>query len=421
MENFESIILRWMCLFDEFKNIECSNTKHLISSTSFKQFADDVFCLKCSSALSTDDTRVYNTIKVNYCEFEVLKYEDLYNEDNAIYACVIVLLHALLKCTNDKFRNQLSERMNNEEQVLLANFLEATQSLLFTKQNISEALLLISDSKHTCINVSEICSNNDTPIKSKSMRRSYLQEFCQSPKSQSLINQEKEKLIIKLTEDYKNECEENYKLAENVKYFKDLNTKLSNKLEDKDKILQILKDEIKEYSKPNQSPECLKVDSDLIIKKLNRDKIDLEMNCNELKQQVTELDKKHKDLNGKFEKKTLDYNNLILMFDNIENENMMLKSNLKLFEETIQKKDIEIISLKDELCNKSITNNPTNISGQETNAMSSNTLFNELSCLKLEEITHDKEKYRHKYKSMKKDLSNVSISIKYYFYDFLHT
>jgi len=53
--------------------------------------------------------------------------------------------------------------------------------------------------------------------------------------------------------------------------------------------------------------------------------------------------------------------------------------------------------------------------------MSSNTLFNELSCLKLEEITHDKEKYRHKYKSMKKDLSNVSISKKYYFYDFLHT
>jgi len=91
---------------------------------------------------------------VNYCEFGVLNYEDLYNEDNAIYACVIVLLHALLKCTNDKFRNQLSERMNDEEQVLLANFLEATQSSLFTKQNISEALLLINDSKHTCVNVS---------------------------------------------------------------------------------------------------------------------------------------------------------------------------------------------------------------------------------------------------------------------------
>jgi len=91
---------------------------------------------------------------VNYCEFEVLNYEDLYNEDNAIYACVIVLLHALLKCTNDKFRNQLSERMDDEEQVLLANFLEATQPSLFTKQNISDALLLINDSKRTCINVS---------------------------------------------------------------------------------------------------------------------------------------------------------------------------------------------------------------------------------------------------------------------------
>lgn len=91
---------------------------------------------------------------MNYCEFEVQNYEDLFNEDNAIYACVIVLLHALLKCTNDKFRNQLSERMDNKEQVLLANFLEATQSSLFTKQNISEALLLINDSKHTCINVS---------------------------------------------------------------------------------------------------------------------------------------------------------------------------------------------------------------------------------------------------------------------------
>lgn len=52
--------------------------------------------------------------------------------------------------------------------------------------------------------------------------------------------------------------------------------------------------------------------------------------------------------------------------------------------------------------------------------MSSNTLFNELSCLKLEEITHDKERYRHKYKSMKKNLSNVSISKKY-LYDYLHT
>lgn len=73
---------------------------------------------------------------------------------------------------------------------------------------------------------------------------------------------------------------------------------LDNKLEDKDKILQLLKDEIKEYSKPNQSPEN-KIDNTLIIKKLNRDKLDLEMNCNELKQQITELDKKHTELNGK--------------------------------------------------------------------------------------------------------------------------
>lgn len=73
---------------------------------------------------------------------------------------------------------------------------------------------------------------------------------------------------------------------------------LGNKLDDKDKILQLLKDEIKEYSKPNQSPEN-KIDNTLIIKKLNRDKLDLEMNCNELKQQITELDKKQTELNGK--------------------------------------------------------------------------------------------------------------------------
>jgi len=49
-----------------------------------------------------------------------------------------------------------------------------------------------------------------------------------------------------------------------------------------------------------------------------------------------------------------------------------------------------------------------NSSCQGTNVASSNTLFDELSCLKLEEVTHDKEKYRHKYKSIKKDLLNVS-------------
>ncbi|XP_060836163.1 paramyosin-like [Rhopalosiphum padi] len=188
-------------------------------------------------------------------------------------------------------------------------------------------------------------------------------------------------------------------------------SRLGNKLEDKDKIIQLLKDEIKEYFKPNTSPENNKTDNTLIIKKLNRDKIDLEMNCNELKQQIIELDKKHKELNGNFETKTSDYNKLILMFDNIESENIMLKKNLKLFEETIQAKDTEITSLKDQLCNKPITNNQTNISGQESNSMPSSILFNELSCLELEEITHDKEKYRHKYKSIKKELSNTEIHV----------
>lgn len=49
----------------------------------------------------------------------------------------------------------------------------------------------------------------------------------QSPKSQSLIYQEKEKLIAKLNEEYKNECEENYKLVENIKTLQDMNSKLS--------------------------------------------------------------------------------------------------------------------------------------------------------------------------------------------------
>lgn len=59
----------------------------------------------------------------------------------------MVLLHALLKCPNNKFREQLSERMDNEEQVLLAKYLATTQTSLFTKKNISEALLLANDVK----------------------------------------------------------------------------------------------------------------------------------------------------------------------------------------------------------------------------------------------------------------------------------
>lgn len=65
-------------------------------------------------------------------------------------------------------------------------------------------------------------------------------------------------------------------------------------------------------------------------------------------------------------------------------------------------------SLKDELCNRSISINPTELNSHESN-FPSNTLFDELNCIKLEEITHNKEKYRHKYKTVKKDLLKVSI------------
>lgn len=65
------------------------------------------------------------------------------------------MLHALLKCTDNKFRDQLSERMDSEEQVLLATFLEATQLSLLTKQNISEALMMVTnDKKLSSANVS---------------------------------------------------------------------------------------------------------------------------------------------------------------------------------------------------------------------------------------------------------------------------
>lgn len=50
-----------------------------------------------------------------------------------------------------------------------------------------------------------------------------------------------------------------------------------------------------------------------------------------------------------------------------------------------------------------------NSSCQEANVIPSNTLFEELNFIKLEEVTRDKDKYRHKYKSLKKDLLDVSI------------
>jgi hypothetical protein len=91
---------------------------------------------------------------VNYHEFEIQTYEDLFNEENSFYTCIVVLLHALLKCTNNKFRDQLSERMDSDEQILLAKFLEATQFSLFTKQNILDALLLTNDINISSSNIS---------------------------------------------------------------------------------------------------------------------------------------------------------------------------------------------------------------------------------------------------------------------------
>ncbi|XP_025408109.1 uncharacterized protein PFB0145c-like isoform X2 [Sipha flava] len=412
MDKFEELILRWVCLFDDFKDTEYLNIQNLVSSTSFKEFVDNVFCLKCSIPLITEKEKIYNTIKVNYHEFEIQTYEDLFNEENSFYTCIVVLLHALLKCTNNKFRDQLSERMDSDEQILLAKFLEATQFSLFTKQNILDALLLTNDINISSSNISsEIFSNNITPIKSRS--RSHLQEFCESPKSKSLICQEKEKIIAKLSEDYKNECEENYKLAENIKTLQDINTNLSCKLEDKEKIIQFLKDEIEEFSKPKESLDNLKTDNALILKKLKQDIIDLEINNNELRQQITEFENKHKDIQGKLEKKNSDYENLLSTFDNIETENTSLKKNIDLINEKLRIKEMEITSLKDELCNKSISISPAKSSNQETNnIMPSNTLFDELSCLKLEEVTRDKEKYRHKYKSVKKDLINIENRVK---------
>ncbi|VVC44049.1 Hypothetical protein CINCED_3A008045 [Cinara cedri] len=400
----EQLILRWICLFDDFQQTVFSNIKYLVFSASFKEFANDVFYFKSSTSSNIEDENLYNTIKVNYHEFEVQKYEDMYSEENLFYTCVVVLLHALLKCTNDKFRIQLSERMDHEEQILLAKFLEATQGSLFTKQNISEALMLLSDIKLPNLNGSEMFSNNITPIKSTSIRRSYLQEFCESPKSQSLIYQEKEKLISKLTEDYKNECEENDKLSANIKTLQDVNSKLCTKLEDKEKIIQFLKDEIEELTISKETPDNFKENTALIIKKLKQDIFDLETNSNELKHQIKKLENEHKDLIKKFETKTSDYEILLVTSDNINIENGSLKENIDFLKEELQKKHIEITSLKDELCNKSISNNQMNSSCQEANIISPNTLFEELNFIKLEEVTRDKEKYRHKYKSLKKDL-----------------
>lgn len=72
---------------------------------------------------------------------------------------------------------------------------------------------------------------------------------------------------------------------------------LGNKLEDKEKVIKCLKDEIEEFSMPKDKDE--KVDYVLKFKKLNQDILDLEINNTELKQQITELENNHKVLNDK--------------------------------------------------------------------------------------------------------------------------
>lgn len=74
---------------------------------------------------------------------------------------------------------------------------------------------------------------------------------------------------------------------------------LGTKLEDKDKIIQFLKDELEEFSKSKESPDDFKENTALMIKKLKQNIFDLEINGNELKQQMVELENKHKDLNKK--------------------------------------------------------------------------------------------------------------------------
>lgn len=74
---------------------------------------------------------------------------------------------------------------------------------------------------------------------------------------------------------------------------------VGSKLEDKDKVIKCLKDEIEELLKPKKSPNKMKADDSLKMKKLNQDNFDLEMNINELRQQILDLENQSKDLKGK--------------------------------------------------------------------------------------------------------------------------
>ncbi|XP_050542279.1 golgin subfamily B member 1-like isoform X2 [Daktulosphaira vitifoliae] len=409
MDQFEKLILHWISLFEDFIDYEYSNISSLIKSSNFKNLVNDVFCFK-PSIFTTEDDRLYNTIKINYQEFEVQQPLLMYTEENSCYTCVVVLLHALLKCTNNKYRDQLSEKMNSKEQVFLAKFLEVTQSIEFTKHNISEALEIAYSNKENLTDslITDDFSNNVTPVKTKPLRRSYLQEFCESPKSQSLIYKEKEKLINKLTEDYKNECEENDKLADKIKQLDNLNNKLSTKLEDKDKLIKCLKDEIEELSKPKELPVADKVLNKLQMTKFHQDIFDLEKSVAELKLQISEMEISQTNLQNQLQKKISENKILSSEFDKIETEKIELEKSIETYKNNIFEKDREITSLKDEIHSKILSKSPmSNSYSNEASLANSNTLFDELKCLKLEEVTKDKEKFKQKYKTTKRDLLNT--------------
>lgn len=94
------------------------------------------------------------------------------------------------------------------------------------------------------------------------------------------------------------------------------NLNLGSKLEDKEKIIKFLKDEIEELSQPKSCSDFKMDDHSLTIKKLNQDILDLEFNNNELKQQLGELENQRKNLHDKVIKfKTLI--NIVIYLSNV--------------------------------------------------------------------------------------------------------
>lgn len=69
-----------------------------------------------------------------------------------------------------------------------------------------------------------------------------------------------------------------------------INFILGAKLEDKDKVIKYLKDEIEELSKPKETSVDDHVFNNIQITKLQQDIVDLEKNVEELKLQISEME-----------------------------------------------------------------------------------------------------------------------------------